>query len=145
MFLHHWQQFGSYQQIADLQFKLIGKDNMISVLTLTQDEITIDGKVPSETFMLIDTLAKACEGDKPLEGEVIDKNQTQGFSDYFTSGPNNNVGSPFVMRQFGKITALSKTKIILVLIIAIPILIIMIPIAIVIMIIRIILFKLKFK
>jgi len=150
-FLLSWQKFGTYEQSSDLGYTLIGKNSLTSILSMTQDSITIAGQIPSETFMIIDTLAKACEADKVIEGEVIDKNQTpyQANSQTFNSPFGNNASAhfkvPFGMGQFPKITALSKTKLILLLIIALPILIIMIPIIIVITIVKIIMFKLKFK
>ncbi|HHL32172.1 MAG TPA: hypothetical protein ENJ41_06260, partial [Oceanospirillales bacterium] len=77
-FLNDWQKFGSVQQDSAMHFTLLGRENMRSALTITEAQITISGQIPSETFMLIDQLAKACESDKVIEGVVIDKNET-GF------------------------------------------------------------------
>jgi len=146
-FLQSWLQFGAYEQISELEFELIGRSGKASTLSLTQYKIIISGDIPSETFMLIDALAKACEADKIIEGEVIDKHQTNQtrFNGVFGNTTNAEFQIPFGLGQLPKITAMSKTKMILVLIIAIPLLIIMIPIAIVVMIFKIIMFKLKFK
>lgn len=146
-FLQDWLQFGAYEQVSEVDYDLIGRDGKASRMSLTQYKITISGHIPSETFMLIDQLAKACESDKIIEGEFIHKNQRQNshFNGTFTGDPNASFEMPFAMRQFGKISALSKTKMVLVLLLAIPLLIIMIPIAIVVMIFKIIMFKLNFK
>ena len=146
-FLQNWLQFGAYEQVSEVDYDLIGSTGKASRMSLTQFKITISGDIPSDTFMLIDSLAKACESDKIIEGEFIDKNQAQNpqFNGAFTGNPNASFEIPFAMRQFGKISALSKTKMVLVLLIAIPLLIIMIPIAIVLMIFKIIMFKLNFK
>jgi len=150
-FLLSWQKFGTYKQCSDLSYTLVGKNSLTSILSITQDTITIVGQIPSKTFMIIDTLAKACKADKVIEGEVIDKKQTrhqtnnQTFNGAFASSAGAAFQVPFGMGRFAKITALSKTKLILLLIIALPILIIMIPIIIVVAIIKIIMFKLKFK
>lgn len=146
-FLQDWLQFGAYEQITEVDYDLIGQSGKASRMTLTQYKITISGDIPSETFMLIDRLAKACESDKIIEGEFIDKNQRQKpqFNGSFTGGPKGAFEIPIGMRQFGQISAMSKTKMVLVLLLAIPLLIIMIPIAIVVMIFKIIMFKLNFK
>jgi hypothetical protein len=146
-FLQDWLQFGAYEQVSEVDYDLIGRTGKASRMSLTQYKITISGNIPSETFMLIDKLAKACESDKIIEGEFIDKTQRQNpqFNGTFTGGANGSFEVPFAMRQFGKISALSKTKMVLVLLLAIPLLIIMIPIAIVVMIFKIIMFKLNFK
>jgi len=146
-FLQQWLQFGAYEQLSEVEYELISQAGKESKLCLTQFKITITGNIPSESFMLIDGLAKACEADKIIEGEFIDKGQKQNpqFNGAFNGNPNASFEVPFAMRQFGKISALSKTKMVLVLILAIPLLIIMIPIAIVVMIFKIIMFKLNFK
>ena len=146
-FLQDWLQFGAYEQISEVDYDLIGATGKASRMNLTQYKITITGEIPSETFMLIDSLARACESDKIIEGEFIDKNQRQNpqFNGSFTGNSNASFEIPIGMRQFGKITALSKTKMVLVLLLAIPLLIILIPIAIVVMIFKIIMFKLNFK
>ncbi len=146
-FLQGWLQFGAYEQVSEVDYDLFGRTGKTSRMSMTQYKITISGDIPSETFMLIDALAKACESDKIIEGEFVDKDQKQNpqFNGTFTSGGNTSFEVPFGVQQFGKITALSKTKMILVLLLAIPLLIIMIPIAIVVMIIKIIMFKLNFK
>jgi len=146
-FLQDWLQFGAYEQVSEVDYDLFGRTGKTSRMSMTQYKITISGDIPSETFMLIDALAKACESDKIIEGEFVDKNKKQNpqFNGTFTSGRNASFEVPFGVQQFGKITALSKTKMILVLLLAIPLLIIMIPIAIVVMIIKIIMFKLNFK
>ncbi len=150
-FLHDWLQFGAYEQTSELQYELIGNTGKISILSMTQDIITIHGDIPSQSFMLIDVLAKDCEGDRVIEGEVIDKNQARyakqsNFEDLF----NNQAGGagfkiPMGMNSMVKISGMSKFKIILLLIIAIPLLIVIIPVAIVVIIFKIIVFKLKFK
>ena len=146
-FLQDWLQFGAYEQVSEVDYDLFGRTGKTSRMSLTQYKITITGNIPSETFMLIDTLAKACESDKIIEGEFVDKDQKHKpqFQGTFTNSSNASFEVPFGVQQFGKITALSKTKMILVLLLAIPLLIIMIPIAIVVMIIKIIMFKLNFK
>ncbi len=148
-FLEDWQKFGNYQQNADLSYQLIS-NNHISVLTMHYEKIIIQGHIPSETFMIIDRLAKSCEADKIVEGEVID-NGPQNFNrPHFNNTFGDKNGAASFQNIFGntgmpKITTLSKTKLILLLIVAIPILIITIPIIIVVAIVKIILFKLKFK
>lgn len=150
-FLQDWLKFGSYEQVLDLQYKLTSQENMQSTLSITHDKITIEGSIPSKTFMLIDTLAKACEADKIIEGEVIDKGNNQfhqqgaSFDRAFSGQTAGNFKIPFTVGMIPKITALSKTKLILLLIVTLPLLIIMIPIIIVVAIIKIVLFKLKFK
>ena len=143
-FLSSWRKFGTYEQSSDLQFILTGKNNKQSTLNITQHQIIIEGQLPSETFMIIDTLAKACEADKVIEGEVIDKNQTKQAPFNNSFGNQTQFEIPFTLRQFGKVSTLSKTKLILLLILFIPVLIIMIPIIMIVMIIKIIRFKLRF-
>jgi ribosomal protein S1 len=150
-FLSDWQKFGSVQQDSEMSFILLGRENMQSALTMTEAQITISGQIPSETFMLIDQLAKACESDKVIEGVVIDKNET-GFQGGFNqdnkpfgSGSAAGFELPLGMKSFIKISSLSKAKMILLLIVALPLLILMIPIIIVITIVKIIMFKLKFR
>ncbi|MFK8013127.1 MAG: hypothetical protein AB8B80_13890 [Marinicellaceae bacterium] len=146
-FLQGWLQFGAYEQVSEVDFDLFGRTGKTSRMSMTQFKITITGDIPSETFMLIDKLSKDCESDKIIEGEFIDKDSKHNpqFNNTFQNNPNASFQVPFGVRQFGKITALSKTKMVLVLLISIPILIILIPIAIVVMIIKIIMFKLNFK
>ena len=150
-FLQSWLQFGAYEQVSELRFELIGASGKTSILSMTENKIIIDGNIPSETFMIIDTLAKACESDKVIEGEVIDRNQTQyqQNSQTFNNPFGNRAGAtfhvPFGIGKFPKISALSKTKLILLLIIAIPLLIIMIPVIIMMTIVKIIMFKLNLK
>ncbi len=150
-FLHDWLQLGAYEQTSELQYELIGNTGKISILSMTQDVITIQGDIPSQSFMLIDALAKACEGDRVIEGEVIDTNQTShakqpNFEDLF----GNQAGGvgfkmPMGMNSMIKISGMSKFKVVLLLILAIPLLIVLIPVAIVVMIFKVIMFKLKFK
>ena len=145
-FLSDWLKFGTYEQHVDLEYKLTSHESMQATLCINQDKIIIEGKIPSNTFMIIDTLAKTCEADKIIEGEVIDKNQSQfHHKGPFSAQSNENFKIPFAFSALPKITTLSKTKLILLLIIAVPLLIIMIPIIIVITIIKIIMFKLKLK
>ncbi|MCF6318391.1 MAG: hypothetical protein L3J83_03790 [Proteobacteria bacterium] len=154
-FLHDWLQFGAYEQTSELQYELIGNTGKISILSMTQEIITIHGDIPSQSFMLIDVLAKDCEGDRVIEGEVIDKNQTESQTRYteqpnFENLFNNPAGGagfkiPMGMNSMVKISGMSKFKLILLLIIAIPLLIVIIPVAIVVVIFKIIVFKLKFK
>ncbi len=150
-FFNGWHQFGSIEQISDLEYRLIGPCEKSSVLTLGQHEITITGEIPSVSFMLIDQLSRACEADKVIEGEFIDKNQTA----------QNNTNNPFANSSFGqaggaefkmplgmssviKISSLSKAKLILLLILALPLIIIMLPVIFVVAIYKIIRFKLNF-
>jgi hypothetical protein len=150
-FLDEWLKFGTYEHEIDLKYKLTSHENMCFTLSIDQDKITIEGVIPSKTFMIIDTLAKTCEADKIIEGEVIDKNKDtfqhhDPFSNQTFSGQaNGSFKIPFSFKVLPKITALSKTKLILLLIIALPLLIVMIPIIIIITIIKIIMFKLNFK
>lgn len=150
-FLQKWLELGAYQQLSEVEYELIGNTGKTSLLSMSIDTITIHGDIPSQSFMLIDTLAKACEGDRVIEGEVIDKNQTRqsgqpNFEDLF-GGQTGGTGFkiPMGMNSMVKISGLSKFKLILLLIIAIPLLIIMIPIMIIVMIVKIIMFKLNMK
>lgn len=149
-FLNDWQQFGHYEHNADLSYLLIGKNNRQSILTMYHNKITIQGNIPSETFMVIDRLAKACEADKVVEGEVIDEyphhsaRSQHGFEQTFRKG-NSNFQSAFSINGIPNISTLSKTKLIVLLILAIPVLLITIPIIIVVAIIKIIRFKLNLK
>ena len=148
-FLQDWLQFGAYEQTSELHYELIGNSGKVSILSMTQEVITIQGEIPSQSFMLIDVLSKACEGDRVIEGEVIDKNQTSqsgqpNFEDLFG---NKNGGAgfkmPMGMNSMIKISSLSKAKLVLLMIVAVPLLIIMIPIMMVIMIFKVIMFKLN--
>ena len=147
-FLKGWQQFGTFVQNSDLHFTLMGRDNKSSQLEMGQNAITIRGEIPSESFMLIDALAKACEADKVIEGDVIDKNQTQQQNNPFSGGfgtqSNVEFEIPFAMRQMSKFATLTKIQLVLLLIVALPVLIIMIPVVIVVAIYKIIMFKLRF-
>ena len=154
IFLQNWLQFGAYEQISEVEYELIGNTGKTSIFSMKENSITIHGEIPSQSFMLIDTLAKACEGDRVIEGEVIDKNQTRqsgqtNFEDLFNKQSGQANGTefkmPMGMNSMIKISGLSKFKLILLLIVAIPLLIIMIPIMIVVMIVKIIMFKLKLK
>ena len=144
-FLQNWLQFGAYEQTSDLQYELIGHTGKISLLKMTRNVITITGEIPSQSFMLIDTLAKDCETDRVVEGDVIDKNQTSqaNFNSPFGQSSGVEFQMPKGMNSLIKISSMSKFKIILMLIVALPLLIIMIPVMIVVMIIKIIMFKLK--
>lgn len=151
-FLQNWLQFGAYEQISELEFELIGQTGKTSSLSMTQYKITISGNIPSESFMIIDTLSKACESDKIIEGEVIDRNQTgqakqANFENLFGNQAGGATGFkiPMGMNSMIKISGMSKFKLILLLIIAIPLLIVMIPVVIIVSIIKIIMFKIKFK
>lgn len=156
-FLQGWLQFGAYEQTSELQYELIDNQGKTSMLSMTEDMITIHGNIPSKSFMLIDTLSKACEGDRVIEGEVIDKNQTQhsnqtgqpNFEDLFANhgGGANGAGfkMPMGMNSIIKISGMAKWKVVLMLILALPLLIIMIPIMIVVMIFKVIMFKLKIR
>ena len=151
-FLNSWNTIGSFEQVADLSFKLISDEQKVSTLNMEASQIVLQGDIPSRCLMFVDTLAKACEADKILEGEVVDKNQAQ-FNDDFQAGnpfangansANMNFEMPLGMKSMIKISALSKTKLIILLILALPLLIILLPIIFVIAIIKIIRFKLKF-
>ncbi len=147
-FLMDWQDFGHHQQSADLSYELISHQQHKSVLTMHHDKLTISGHIPSETFLIIDRLAKACEADKIIEGEVIDGHpgrsgtNTQGFHQSF-GNKNSHFKSAFNVNGLPNISKLSKAKLILLLILAIPVLLIAIPIMIVVAIIKIITFKLS--
>lgn|GEM_PF-2204407 len=152
-FLQNWLQFGAYEQLSEVQYELIDNTGKTCLLNMSEVTITIAGEIPSQSFMLIDTLAKACEGDRVIEGEVIDKNQTQhqhtgqpNFEDLFnqqTGGAGFKI--PMGMNSMINISGMSKFRIILMLIIAIPLLIVMIPIMIIVMIVKIIMFKLNIR
>jgi hypothetical protein len=144
-FLQNWLQFGAYEQTSELEYELIGHTGKISLLSLTRDIITITGEIPSQSFMLIDRLVKDCEGDRIIEGDVIDKNQTgqANFNSPFGQSSGVEFQMPKGMNSMIKISGMSKFKLILLLIVAIPLLIIMIPIMIIVMVFRIIMFKLK--
>lgn len=155
IFLHDWQLIGTFEDISDMEYKLTSHDEKVSTLSISQDQITISGNIPSKSFMLIDTLSKACESDKVLEGDVIDKNQTRpnnhqsqqpNFEDLF-SNQSGGAGfkMPMGMGSMLKISKMSKFKVILLLILALPLLIIMIPVAIIFSIVKVIMFKLRFK
>ncbi len=145
-FFNGWHQFGSIEQISDLEYRLIGPCEKASVLTLGQHEITITGEIPSVSFMLIDQLSRACEADKVIEGEVIDKNQrTQpDFNNPFAQAGGAGFKMPLGMGSVIKISSLSKAKLILLLILALPLIIIMLPVIFVVAIYKIIRFKLNF-
>ena len=152
-FLKGWQQFGTFVQNSDLVFTLIGRDNKTSQMKMGQNAITIRGEIPSESFMLIDALAKACEADKIIEGDVIDKNQAQqqdnpfaggSFTGGFGTQSNVEFEIPFAMKQMSKFATLTKVQLVLLLIVALPVLIIMIPVVIIVAIYKIIMFKLRF-
>lgn len=148
-FLESWKKIGTIEQLSDLSFSLVSNDNKSSTLTLDETQITLIGNIPSRCLMFIDTLAKACEADKILEGEVIDKNQPK-FNESTSKGNpfgNNaqvNFEMPLGMKSALKISTLSKTKLIILLILALPLLLIILPIIFIITIIKIIRFKLKF-
>lgn len=156
-FLQGWLQFGAYEQVTNLQYELFDNTGKTCVLSMNQDEITIHGNIPSKSFMLIDALSKACEGDRVIEGEVIDKNQTRqshqqdqpNFEDLFGSqaGGANGAGfkMPMGMNSMIKISGMAKWKVVLLLILALPILIIMIPVMIIVAIFKVIMFKLNIK
>lgn len=151
-FLQDWSTFGSYEHLSDLQYKLLGHSGKNSILDVTQYKITISGEIPSQSFMLIDKLSKACEADKVIEGEVIDKNQTnqRNFNNTFGNQPFGQSSGvefqmPKGMNSLFKISGMSKFKLILLMILSLPLLIIMIPIMIIVMIFKIIMFKLNFK
>lgn len=153
-FLHDWQLIGTFDNISDMEYKLTSHDNKVSVLTISQDLITISGNIPSKSFMLIDTLSKACESDKVLEGDVIDKNQARpnnhqsqqpNFEDLFSNQAGGGFKMPMGMGSMLKISKMSKFKVILLLVLALPLLIIFIPVAIIFSIVKVIMFKLRFK
>lgn len=147
-FLNGWQQFGTFIQNSNLHFTLVGRNNKTSQLEMGQNAITISGEIPSESFLLIDALAKACEADKVIEGDVIDKNETQQQDNPFAGGfgaqSNADFKIPFAMKQMSRFATLTKVQLVLLLIIALPLLIIMIPVMIVVAIYKIIMFKLRF-
>jgi hypothetical protein len=146
-FMNDWHQFGTIEQISDMQYRLIGPGDKTSVLSMNQFQLMIEGEIPSVSFMIIDTLSKACEADKVIEGEVIDKNQTAqpDFNNPFGGANGAEFKIPLGMSSMMKISGMSKFKLILLLIVALPILIVMIPVMIVFAIVKIIMFKLKFK
>ncbi len=141
-FLHEWQQIGSFENTSDLEYKLFSHDEKQSNMSVSQEVITISGDIPSQSFMLIDALSKACEADKVIEGEFVDKDQPQKQQNPFADGANFEI--PAGMNQLIKISSLSKFKLIALLVIALPLLLIAIPIMIIVMIIKIVRFKLKF-
>ncbi len=144
-FFNGWHQFGTVEQISDLEYKLVGPGEKTSQLSMSQDKIIIDGEIPSASFMLIDALQRACESDKVIEGEVIDKNQTSQTQ--FESGFTNSAEfkMPLGMQSMIKISGMSKAKVILLMILALPLLIIMLPILVIIGIYKVIMFKIRFK
>ncbi len=145
-FFNGWRQFGSIEQISDLEFKLVGPGEKTSTITLGQYEINITGEIPSVSFMLIDQLSRACEADKIIEGEVIDKNQTAqaDFNNPFGQTGSTAFKMPLGVNAMFKISSMSKAKLILLLILALPLLIIMLPVIFVVAIYKIIRFKLRF-
>ncbi len=145
-FFNGWHQFGSIEQISDLEYKLVGPCEKSSIMTLGQFEITITGEIPSVSFMLIDQLSRACESDKVIEGEVIDKNQTAqpDFNNPFGQAGGAAFKMPLGMSSMIKISGMSKAKLILLMILALPLIIIMLPVIFVVAIYKIIRFKLKF-
>jgi hypothetical protein len=145
LFLQNWLQIGAYEQTSELEYELIGQSGKISVLSMTRDIITITGEIPSQSFMLIDTLAKACEGDRIIEGDVIDKNQTgqANFNSPFGQNSGVEFQMPKGMNSMIKISGMSKFKLILLLIISLPLIIILIPVMIIVLILKVIMFKLK--
>lgn len=146
-FLSGWQKYGSYQKKTLNSFQLIGKNNKQSLLSIEKQCISIEGDIPSETFMLIDALDKACEADQVLEGEVLGKNTFDrtfnGNQQTFSNASNFQI--PLGMKSMINISGMSKFKVILMLIVAIPLLLVMIPVMIVYLIIKVILFKIKFR
>jgi hypothetical protein len=149
-FLHSWLQLGCYEQLSELQYQLIGKAGKTSILSMDEEFITISGDIPSQSFMLIDALSKACEGDRVIEGEVIDKNQTSqsnqaNFEDLFNNQASTGFKIPMGMNSMIKISGMSKFKVVLMLILAIPLLIILIPVGIIMMIYKVIMFKLNIR
>jgi hypothetical protein len=145
LFLQNWLQIGAYEQKSELEYELIGNTGKISLLSMTRDIITITGEIPSQSFMLIDSLVKACEGDRVIEGDVIDKNQTgqANFNSPFGQSSGVEFQMPKGMSSLIKISGMSKFKLILLLIISLPLIIILIPVMIVVLILKVIMFKLK--
>ncbi|MCF6287708.1 MAG: hypothetical protein L3J53_00535 [Proteobacteria bacterium] len=150
-FLHDWQLIGTFENISDMEYKLISHDGKVSMLTISQEQIIITGDIPSKSFMLIDTLSKDCESDKVIEGEVIDKNQTQqpNFNNSFGQGSVFTQGAEFKMplgvNAMFKFSKMSKLKLSIILVLALPLILIMIPVVFIIAIVKIILFKIKLK
>ncbi len=148
-FFTSWQEIGHYQQISEDCFELISNDEKVSQLQMSEKEITISGELPSRSFMFIDTLARACEADKILEGEVLGKNHNP-FTANNTSGnpfsgnPNAQINfqMPLGMKSMLKISTLSKTKLIILMLLALPLLLLMLPIVFLVGIYKVIRFKL---
>lgn len=146
VFLQEWLRIGTYQSLSSLHHKLESNEGKKCELYVKNDRIIIHGEIPSQSLMLIDRLSKSCEADKIIEGEFVGKG-TQQAPDFETLFSQQNVNGqiPFTIRQFGKISTLSKTKMVILLILSLPLLLIMIPVAIIYMIIKVIMFKLNFK
>lgn len=153
-FLDNWSQFGSYTQLKKGAYKLIGKNNEKSVLSVTSEEIKIDGNIPVDAKTIIEEFSAICaetmtrqidaEYTETLEGEVIDKNDNSKGPN-FNSKFNANFQAQFQQFQWKNLPWQSKLKVALFFAIAIPLLIIIIPIALIFMLIRIILFRLFAK
>jgi len=145
VFLNDWESFGNSNKINELHYRLTSLDGKESELYIKNDILIIQGEIPSKSLMIIDKLAKSCESDKIIEGEFMGKGSTPPDFEKMFSQQGFNAEMPFAVRQFGKITTLSKGKMIVLLILALPIMLIMLPIAIIYMIIKIIMLKLNFK
>jgi hypothetical protein len=153
-FLENWKQIGTYSILKKGAYKLVGRNNEKSVLSITPNEIKIDGNIPSEAAKIIEEFSSICadtlarqinpEVTDVLEGEFIDKNSktnSAGFNSKF----NSNFQAQFQQFQWKNLPWQSKLKVGLFFLIAIPLLIIIIPLAIIFMLIRIILFKVFHK